>query len=69
MQVTFKIKRFRPEVDERPHWETYQLEAMNAPTGVWCCRKAYNCTDCCPRGIKITQHIIEVQRHLAERSA
>ncbi|HKI59131.1 MAG TPA: succinate dehydrogenase iron-sulfur subunit [Trueperaceae bacterium] len=45
------------------------LESMSAPNGVWRCRKAYNCTDCCPRGIKITQHIIEVQRYLAMRGA
>ncbi len=27
MQVTVKIKRFNPEVDKRPHWEEYKLEA------------------------------------------
>lgn len=27
MQVTLKIRRFNPETDEKPHWETYTLEA------------------------------------------
>ena len=51
--------------DSRDTHPEAHLESMNAPNGVWRCRKAYNCTDCCPRGIEITQHIIEVQRYLA----
>ena len=31
-------------------------------TGVWGCRTAFNCTDACPRGIKVTQAIQEVKR-------
>lgn len=27
MNVTVKIKRFNPETDEAPHWESYQIEA------------------------------------------
>lgn len=27
MKVTFRIKRFNPEVDKRPHWEEYEVEA------------------------------------------
>ena len=26
MKVTLKIKRFNPEGDAKPHWETYALE-------------------------------------------
>ncbi len=28
MRVHFKIKRFNPEVDARPHWREYELEAQ-----------------------------------------
>jgi succinate dehydrogenase / fumarate reductase, iron-sulfur subunit len=28
MKVTVRIKRFNPEVDERPHFETYHIEAQ-----------------------------------------
>lgn len=45
------------------------LAAMDQPNGVWRCRKAYNCTDCCPRGIRVTQRIIEIQRFIAHRQA
>ncbi|MDR5693841.1 MAG: succinate dehydrogenase iron-sulfur subunit [Armatimonadota bacterium] len=27
MKVTFRIKRFNPETDARPHWEEYEVEA------------------------------------------
>lgn len=54
--------------DSRDTNPSAHLEAMNAPSGVWRCRKAYNCTEACPRGIRITQHIGEVQRYIAERS-
>ncbi len=55
--------------DSRDTRPDAHLESMSAPNGVWRCRKAYNCTDCCPRGIEITRHIIEVQRHLAMHGA
>jgi succinate dehydrogenase / fumarate reductase iron-sulfur subunit len=29
---------------------------------VWGCRTAFNCTDACPRGIKVTQALEEVKR-------
>src|SRR5262249_36080770 len=27
MNLTVKIKRFNPDVDKKPHWETYQIDA------------------------------------------
>jgi succinate dehydrogenase / fumarate reductase iron-sulfur subunit len=27
MQLSVKIKRFNPDVDSKPHWETYQIDA------------------------------------------
>jgi len=42
---------------------------MQAPNGVWRCRKAFNCTEACPRGIKITERIGEVQRAIAAARA
>lgn len=55
--------------DSRDTAPEAHLEAMAAPSGVWRCRKAYNCTEACPRGIKITEHISEVQRFIATRNA
>ena len=28
MQVTMKIFRFNPEVDKKPHYQTYKLDAQ-----------------------------------------
>jgi succinate dehydrogenase / fumarate reductase iron-sulfur subunit len=34
---------------------------------VWRCRTIFNCTDACPRGIHITQAILEVSGAIVER--
>ena len=41
--------------DERVH-------ILDEQSGVWKCRTAFNCTDACPRGIKVTEAIQEVKR-------
>jgi succinate dehydrogenase / fumarate reductase iron-sulfur subunit len=40
-----------------------------AKDGVWRCRTIFNCTDACPRGIHITQAILEVSSKIVERRA
>ena len=40
---------------------------LNDKEGVWRCRTTFNCTDACPRGIKVTQAIQEVKRALLFR--
>ena len=37
-----------------------RLEILADKDGVWRCRTIFNCTDACPRGINITQAILEV---------
>ena len=37
---------------------------LNKGGGVWRCRTVFNCTEACPRGIKITKAIEEVKRAL-----
>ena len=41
-----------------------RLDILNESPGVFRCRTAFNCTDACPRGIKVTQAIEEVKRAL-----
>jgi succinate dehydrogenase / fumarate reductase iron-sulfur subunit len=43
--------------DEAAH---ERLEILSDEDGVWRCRTIFNCTDACPRGIHITQAILEV---------
>ena len=55
--------------DSRDRGAPQRLAILNARTGVWRCRKIYNCTTVCPREIGITQAIAEVQRELVFRAA
>ena len=44
-----------------------RLEILADKDGVWRCRTIFNCTDACPRGINITQAILEVSGAIVER--
>ena len=48
--------------DSRDEAADERLDILNARSGVWRCRTVFNCTECCPRGIRITQAIGEVKR-------
>jgi succinate dehydrogenase / fumarate reductase iron-sulfur subunit len=51
--------------DTRDQAANERLELLNEQMGVWRCRTIFNCTDACPRDIKITQAIGEVKRAIA----
>lgn len=48
--------------DSRDHGEAERLDILNDRTGVWRCRTVFNCTDACPRDIKVTRAIEQVKR-------
>jgi len=48
--------------DSRDEAADQRLDILNQRSGVWRCRTAFNCSECCPRGIKVTQAIEEVKR-------
>jgi succinate dehydrogenase / fumarate reductase iron-sulfur subunit len=48
--------------DSRDDAAEDRLEILDETSGVWKCRTAFNCTDACPRGIKVTEAIQEVKR-------
>ncbi len=48
--------------DSRDDAAEDRLEILNERSGVWRCRTAFNCSEACPRGIKVTQSIEEVKR-------
>lgn len=50
--------------DSRDHGTEERLDIMNEKNGVWRCRTVFNCTEACPRGIKVTNVIAEVKRTL-----
>jgi succinate dehydrogenase / fumarate reductase, iron-sulfur subunit len=50
--------------DSRDRGAAQRLEILNDRDGVWRCRTVFNCTEACPRDIKITQAIAEVKQVL-----
>jgi succinate dehydrogenase / fumarate reductase iron-sulfur subunit len=55
--------------DSRDEGGEERLEILADADGVWRCRTIFNCTDACPRGIRITQAILEVSSAIVERRA
>lgn len=55
--------------DSRDDAAEERLEILADKDGVWRCRTIFNCTDACPRGIRITQAILEVSSKIVERHA
>jgi succinate dehydrogenase / fumarate reductase, iron-sulfur subunit len=53
--------------DSRDEAGDERLEILADKDGVWRCRTIFNCTDACPRGIRITQAILEVSSAIVER--
>ncbi|HET8657056.1 MAG TPA: succinate dehydrogenase iron-sulfur subunit [Longimicrobiaceae bacterium] len=48
--------------DSRDHGAEPRLARLNNREGVWRCRTIFNCTEACPREIKITKAIGEVKK-------
>jgi succinate dehydrogenase / fumarate reductase iron-sulfur subunit len=53
--------------DSRDDAAEERLEILADRDGVWRCRTIFNCTDACPRGIHITQAILEVSSAITGR--
>ncbi len=53
--------------DSRDDGGDERLEILRDEDGVWRCRTIFNCTDACPRGIQITQAILEVSAAIGGR--
>jgi succinate dehydrogenase / fumarate reductase iron-sulfur subunit len=48
--------------DSRDQAAAPRLNRLNGREGVWACRTIFNCTEACPRDIKITRAIGEVKK-------
>lgn len=48
--------------DSRDHGAAQRMEILTEKSGVFRCRTAFNCTEACPRDIKVTEAIQEVKR-------
>jgi succinate dehydrogenase / fumarate reductase iron-sulfur subunit len=54
--------------DSRDTASADRLEILNDREGVWRCRTIFNCTEACPREIKITKAIGEVKKAILYKS-
>ncbi|MDQ4133690.1 MAG: succinate dehydrogenase iron-sulfur subunit [Actinomycetota bacterium] len=52
--------------DSRDEAGEERLHILDKRSGVWACRTAFNCTDACPRGIKVTHALEEVKRAIVK---
>ena len=50
--------------DSRDEGAGERLRILNTQSGVWRCRTIFNCTEACPRDIKVTNIIEDVKRTL-----
>jgi succinate dehydrogenase / fumarate reductase iron-sulfur subunit len=55
--------------DSRDAGDRERLEILSAREGAFRCRTTFNCTDACPRGIKVTEAIQEVKRTILYKKA
>ncbi|MCW3043496.1 MAG: succinate dehydrogenase iron-sulfur subunit [Actinobacteria bacterium] len=53
--------------DSRDAGDRERLEILSAREGAFRCRTTFNCTEACPRGIKVTEAIQEVKRTILYR--
>jgi succinate dehydrogenase / fumarate reductase iron-sulfur subunit len=54
--------------DSRDQGGAERLAILSQRWGVWRCRVVFNCTDACPRGIRITDAIEQCKRAILEES-
>ena len=53
--------------DSRDQGAQERLELINQRDGVWRCRTVFNCTEACPRDIKVTEAMEQLKRALLFR--
>ena len=56
------VNAHRFAFDSRDQGGEKRLEILSAREGAFRCRTTFNCTEACPRGIKVTEAIQEVKR-------
>jgi succinate dehydrogenase / fumarate reductase, iron-sulfur subunit len=53
--------------DSRDEGAEERLDLLSSSDGAFRCRTTFNCTDACPRGIKVTEAIQEVKRSIVRK--
>ncbi len=58
------VQAHRFVFDSRDEAKSQRLDILAEKSGAFQCRTAFNCSEACPRGIKVTQAIQEVKREI-----
>jgi succinate dehydrogenase / fumarate reductase iron-sulfur subunit len=61
------LKAYRFIFDTRDEAADERLDILDTPDGIWRCHTIFNCVECCPKEINITQHISQLKKKLMER--
>jgi len=56
------VSAHRFNFDSRDNGAAERAEILTSGSGVFRCRTTFNCTEACPRGIKVTEAIQQVKR-------
>ncbi len=56
------VRAFRFIKDPRDKGAAERMPVVTGESGVWRCRTIFNCTNACPRDIKVTEAIADVKR-------
>ena len=58
------VRAHRYILDTRIQDPLERMKIMDRPHGIWECKTYFKCTQVCPKGIKVTQHILETKRKM-----
>ncbi len=61
------VRAHRYIFDSRVRDQVERLAIMNKPHGAGSCKGYYKCTQVCPKGIFVTEHIFEVKRAILDQ--
>lgn len=56
------LKSYRFFFDSRDKAFDKRISIVNQPYGIWRCHNIFNCTEVCPKEIKVTQHIVDLKK-------
>jgi len=58
------VRAHRYIFDTRIKDAMQRLKIMDKQHGVWSCKSYYKCTQVCPKGIRVTEHILEIKQKI-----
>jgi succinate dehydrogenase / fumarate reductase iron-sulfur subunit len=60
------VRAHRYIFDSRVKDPEKRMQIINKPHGVWSCKTYFQCTKVCPKGIRVTEHILETKKRIRD---